>query len=375
MRLLVFCHEFPPVGGGASNALYHLGREWARAGHSVRVLTSHYGDLALSENMDGIRVTRIRVGRRWLYRGHTDEMLRFTWAGMKLARRICADEKPDLTVSFMTLPAGLISLDLKKCFGIPFVTELRGADVPGFNPASLFLHHLLTKPVIVSVWRQSRGVIANSRGLAALAQPLLKNKTIEVIANGVDTQIFKPAEKEPGAGFKILFAGRFEETQKNITMLVEALPEIPDAKLILVGNGKDQQQIKALVQKYNLESRVEFRGWLKEADLICSYQEADVFVSASRWEGMPNSVLEAMACGLPLVLSRVSGHEELVEPGRNGFLFEAKDRNTLISSIKKIQSNSSLLLAMGRESRERACHSFEWAKLAERHLEVYNRSL
>lgn len=377
MNLLIFCHEFIPIGGGASNALYYLSREWIKSGHKVLVVTSHHGRLPEKEIIDGIQVVRLKVGRKRVFRGHTHEMLFFILKSLGLADKLYREFKPNLSVSFMTLPGGVISLYLFYKYKLPFVTEVRGADVPGFNPKSLGFHHFFLTPFIHWIWSASKKIITNSQGLAKMARQSAPHREIFVYPNGVDSEKFRPGVLRGGSRNpkKLLFVGRFEESQKNITLLISAMRELEGVELCLVGDGKEKEYLLKIAEKFEVNKQIYFMGWLKEKELIQLYQEADIFVSASNWEGMPNTALEAMACGLPLVLSNIAGHEELVRKELNGFLFEARNEAEYIKKIKFLIENPTKTQEMGRQSRQLAITHYEWKEIAAKRLRIYEEAL
>jgi len=335
LRILAFCYEFKPVGGGAGNALYHLAQEWVSLGHEVTVVTSRFKDLPSTEVLRGTHVIRLSVGRKWLFRARITEMIRYMFKSVAMSNDLARRFKPDLCVAFMTLPGGLAPLWLGHRFGIPFVTELRGGDVPGFDPRELAFYHFWLRGLIHLIWKKSRAIIANSRGLALLARQSQKGVQVHVIPNGVDTESFKPPDSKPKSQkFKLLFVGRLADSQKNISMMLRCLTRIPDADLRIVGDGPDSDKLRRLAVKLNLRHRVWFEGWVQGHKLIRIYQESDAYVSASRDEGMPNTVLEALSCGLPLILSNIAGHNEIVCDHQNGYLFDVNNESDLAAKIR-----------------------------------------
>lgn len=376
MKVLVFCYEFPPIGAGAGNAVYHLAEEWSKAGHEITVVTSKFRDLPDRETVSGIHVRRVWVGRRRADRGYIHEMLIFmVWSAL-YAACLPKDGRPDVSVSFLTVPSGIGPWVLRALYGVPMVTEIRGGDVPGFYPEALRRHHRYAGWLIRLIWNASRAIVANGSGLEALARSSGTRRPVYMIPNGVDPNRFYPPEsKSRGETFTLLFAGRFVDSQKNIMRVCELLSEWDDIRLILAGDGPDRKRIEQFILQNEFGNRVFLSGWLKGDALREIYQRADVYVSASRWEGMPNSALEAMACGLPLILSRIPGHTELIEEGRNGFLFDSEDAAALKSAVQKLRSDAALWSRMSAESRFMACERFDWRTLAEKHMAIYMNAL
>ena len=149
-----------------------------------------------------------------------------------------------------------------------------------------------------------------------------------------------PAEKRalrramelPENSLVLIYAAEFSG-RKNKKMLISAMPELPNAVLLLPGRGALLDECRVLAQQQDVADRVRFPGFASNIEQY--YRAADLCVSSSRSEGLPFNVMEAMACGLPAVLSDVKGHEDLVRSGENGFLFPYDDKNAFIRAVKQ----------------------------------------
>ena len=149
-----------------------------------------------------------------------------------------------------------------------------------------------------------------------------------------------PAEKRalrramelPENSLVLIYAAEFSG-RKNQKMLISAMPELPNAVLLLPGRGALLDECRVLAQQQDVADRVRFPGFASNIEQY--YRAADLCVSSSRSEGLPFNVMEAMACGLPAVLSDVKGHEDLVRSGENGFLFPYDDKNAFIRAVKQ----------------------------------------
>jgi glycosyltransferase involved in cell wall biosynthesis len=377
MKLLIFCYEYPPIGGGAGNALKYLSEAWTALGHQVTVVTSRYGDLAHEETVSGVKVLRLEVGRQRVDRGRIIEMLRYMTASIRVSEGLYQAERPDLSVAFITLPSGAAAASLQKKYRLPYVTELRGGDVPGFWPGKLNFFHRLTRYWITDIWKKSSLVLANSSGLADLARKAAPGIDVQWLANGVDTQVFAPSQnvRADRSLCKCIFVGRLVDGQKNVSRLIQAVHRLPGLELVIVGAGPDKAELQRSAAAGKGSGRVHFKGWLKGDALIRELQSADVYVSASEWEGMSNAALEALSCGLPMVLSRISGHEELVEEGQNGFMFHPASTEELSDCLVRLAGNADLRMRQGAASRCRAVEYFDWTALAAQHLDLYRQAL
>lgn len=373
--ILAYCYEYPPIGGGAGNALRYLCREWVNTGVNCSVVTSAFGSLTGEAHEEGVRVIRIPAGRVEVGRGRVGEMLRYIWASVASAKQIARRLKPDLSVAFMTIPSGAAPYYLKGQTGLPFVTELRGGDVPGFDPDALGLYHAVAQPLICSIWRQSSLLMANSKGLADLAQKTGWNISVQVAPNGVDSNFFYPdPTAAKGGALRCIYVGRMVESQKRVSLLIRLCGWIPSMRLALVGSGPDEGSYRKMARQL-APGRVEFHGRVDKDNLLKLLQSSDVYVSASGWEGMPNAALEAMACGLPLILSRVAGHEELVVDGVNGRLIDGCSAESWFGVLESFAARRAKLIKMGSESRRLALERHDWSVIAQDRLRRYANAL
>jgi glycosyltransferase involved in cell wall biosynthesis len=150
---------------------------------------------------------------------------------------------------------------------------------------------------------------------------------IVAVPNAVDTRRFSDIKRPSDASPRFIFIGRLE-AEKGLTLLLGAFADIaaahPSATLLLVGSGRMQERLKAEVARLDLSERVTFAG--HRDDIETQLADANIGVLCSRIEGLSNTLLESMASGLPMVASRISGNEDFVRHGENGWLFGSDDR-------------------------------------------------
>lgn len=279
--------------------------------------------------------------------------------------------KPDVVISFHSIPSGLAAFPLSWIRGVPHITLLRGGDVPGWLPGKLAFYHRVTLPINRLVVHQSAATLANSDGLRDLAQPSFPRKRIGVLANGVDCRAYAPPREgradRPDRAPVMLFAGRITE-QKGIDTLLRALarPECRQRpwRLDIAGDGPMLATYVEMAKDLGLFGRIKFHGWLSRADVRRLYNDADMLVFPSRYEGMPNVVLEAAACGLPVIGTRIAGTEEIVEEGMTGHLITVDDESALASAITRLLDDPAHRLSLGAEARRRAQQRWSWAARA-----------
>ncbi|MGB5822466.1 MAG: glycosyltransferase [Proteocatella sp.] len=148
--------------------------------------------------------------------------------------------------------------------------------------------------------------------------------------------------------FVMSYAAEFSD-RKNQKMLIDAMQNLSeDAVLILMGDGANYQKCKELSKEIGVENRVMFTGFTKE--VYKYYSASDCSVSASRIEGLPFNIMEALAIGLPVITSNVKGHEDLISNGYNGYLYDYDDVSGFCDFINKIKDDEGLKFEMSKNS-------------------------
>lgn len=218
-------------------------------------------------------------------------------------------------------------------------------------------------------------VVANSRAAATrLRREGLPARRVVQIANGIDLERFSPAAPRPSLR-RLVTVARLRPEKGHDTLIDAAsaiLRAFPDATLTIVGDGPLRQTLAARIADRSLGGRVHLAGHAE--DVAAVLREHDVFVLASRSEAFPNSVIEAMAAGMPVVATDVGGIPELVEHGRSGLLVPPDRPAVLASAVIELLRRPSFAGALGRKARadvqarysfDRMVHRFEHLYLTE----------
>jgi glycosyltransferase involved in cell wall biosynthesis len=292
-------------------------------------------------------------------------------AGSRAALALTTADRPDVALAFLALPAGAVAAALQARRGIPFVVSLQGGDVPGFFPQEYGRYHLATAWAIRAIWRRAAALVAPSAGQRDLALRA-GAQGVTVIPNGVDLSLFRPAPGGPPPGpLTVLSVGRFAPQKNNAGLLRAAFQVARQSgrsfRLELVGDGPERETLRNLAASLRLGDRVVFVPWLPRETLVTHYQGAHLFALASFEEGMPNVVLEAMACGLPILGTQIAGTEELVTDGENGLLVPPGDEAALATALATLLEQDGLRAQMGARSRERAV-AYGWDRVAQAFL-------
>lgn len=330
------------------------------------------------EFIEGVEVHRVPAMRQRQDYCSTFEMGTFLVSGAWHSLWQAREFRPDVVHIFFGVPDGPIGWLLKRIYGLPYIISLRGADVPSDEVKRFAKQYKLLRPFIRWLWRDADALVAVSNGLRSYAKETSPDLPIQVISNAIDLSAFTPAPQRDTNGLvRLLYVGRFN-VFKNVETLVEAVGklsqmDVGEFELNLVGEGEQRPVLERIVSELGLTRRVKFAGWVARDQIADHYRLADVFVTATTWEGMPNTVLEAMACGLPIVGTQASGLHELVRDGLNGYLVPTKDPEALAQALARLMGDGYERRRMGRESRRLAEREFAWEYIAAQYLEVYKQ--
>lgn len=207
---------------------------------------------------------------------------------------------------------------------------------------------------------------AYRRQLASMFRMLPVNKKTIVIKNGIDTKQFCPSKSIQADGLHLGMIGRFSE-QKNQAMLLTAIKEInlvasngtKPIFLHFAGSGENLERVKLIANNTGIRDRFFFHGLLEEAAVIDLLNRLDIYVHASFSETMCTSVMQAMACGLPIIGSNIPGINDIVKDGENAFLFDNNDIPQLIEHILTLANDLPKRELMGRNARAYAVSNLE----------------
>jgi sugar transferase (PEP-CTERM/EpsH1 system associated) len=225
----------------------------------------------------------------------------------------------------------------------------------------------------------------------AVREALIRNEGIppqrvEVIYNGIDLAPFSPdgvsppaeVRREIGVGAEdlvILQVARLDYLKDHATAvrtLAHVARHRPDARLLLAGEGPEREGIEKLIREHDLGRHVLLLG--QRTDVPRLLAAADLFLLTSISEGIPLTVIEAMAAGLPVVATGVGGLAEVVEEGKTGLLAPAGDHAALARDLLRLAEDPGLRAEMGRRGRERAFARFSEDQMVERYRQLYNES-
>jgi glycosyltransferase involved in cell wall biosynthesis len=218
-------------------------------------------------------------------------------------------------------------------------------------------------------------IILNSgmKGYLATHDFLLPD--VYLIPNGVDTDRFCPGSGDiaaPERAHVVVCVSKLRyEKGIDVVLLAWHLVQqrLPQSRLILIGDGPIEKQLKCMATALGIQDSVEFAG-LRQ-DVSVQLHRGCVAVLPSRWEGMPNAILEAMACGLPCVATRVSGSEDIVQHGINGLLVENEDYQDMAQALLLLLQDQVRIRIYAAAARKTIERHYSLARIIDRYIEIY----
>ncbi len=367
-RILFLNYEYPPLGGGAANANYYLLKEYSKNKDLVIDLVTSSIDKYKVETLgNNITIHQLNIGKKGnLHFQSYKDLITYSFKSYFYARKLMQRNKYDICHAFFGIPSGFIAMLL----GLPYIVSLRGSDVPFYNQKHQILDKLLFKRLSQLIWNKSNILVANSKGMKEFAKGIMPqlNKDIEIITNGVDIYEFRPGNaKENNKTLEIVSTGRLA-TIKGYNYLLEAIKGMEGIRLTLVGDGPEKENLVAIAMKCKLN--VDFMDKQPHKKIPSILAQKDLFILPSLNEGMSNSILEAMASGLPIITTNVGGSEELIKD--NGFIVQPRDSDAIRSIILRLKDDRNLLKKMGKTSRKLA-ENLSWQEVAQSYRRLYDK--
>jgi glycosyltransferase involved in cell wall biosynthesis len=362
MKIAILVNLFPPKWlAGTEIATYYMAEHLAQRGHEVHVITSLDEGLPEENYEKGFYIhrlprTKIRFAGAFIF-----------WADIV---RVIQKIGPDI-VHAQSLGIGVPALLSKNLLKIPYVVWGQGSDV--------YLPDWFTKLTSKTIIKNANSVIALTEDMKRAMQAIY-NRDITIVPNGIDLKEYiseLPVQNVGGPIKRILFVGRLHPV-KGTRYLLGAMSivrrDMPEAKLVLVGDGGEREHLENLTDDLKIRECVEFIGRVPHENVQNYMNQSDVFVLPSLSEGFPVTILEAMACGLPVVATRVGGIPDIVEDGINGYLVDAMDQEMIAEALLKLLKDEELWEEVSNNNREKS-KKYRWDTVAAALEEMYQTSI
>jgi glycosyltransferase involved in cell wall biosynthesis len=375
MKIALLSEKYPPDPGGLAVSVERLGRLLASVGHQVHIFSLgtllEPGEINLQE-VNGILVSRLGVHRR------TDDTLSAWFDHLQAQHK---RHPYDLLHAYFVTQAGFVAAYAGRLLELPVVVSARGNDLDRavFDPGKAA--HILF------ALQHASAVTANSQELVKKARALSDNREVIYIPNGIDTTRFSPAPRDgalAGAlGLKnqpvLGFVGEARH-KKGLSSLLLAFRQIARQRptsLLIVGSvrsGEDKDLLKVF-QKQNPSLDLIVTGDVPASLMPRYYSLIDVLAMPSVRDGLPNALLEGMACERAIVSTPVGGIPDAIRHGEDGLLIPANDFSSLADAVQQLLGDPSLRQRLGRKARETVSKKFTLQQELEENLAIYHQIL
>ena len=422
LRVCVICFMFSPLIGGSEVQAEKHARQLQALGHDVTVVTLRINkQWPKTELLDGLPVVRVEG---WYRRDGTLHIGRFGHPFLDIAMFLTLwnmRDKYDVIHCMQLSSIGAAATLVCQLTRKPIILSIQSAGPNEQQQARIqqnglslmadtlttlnadFLkvgkndwaagdienlpHSTLGGHAILRFLKRSNAFyqVLSNRCRTYMTTHGFQPEHVERIPNGVDIDKFRPAAYRPNPSLPerdILCVSRLEYP-KGVDVLLHAWGRMmhePSAwrtslkpRLRIVGQGIFLPQMQRIVEELGIQESVEFLGLRR--DVVNLLQQSWGFVLPSRWEGMPNALLEAMACRLPCVATRVSGSEDIIRDGINGLLVEPENPVELAVALRRIVEDTSLAQALAQEAYITVVNEYQLKTIAEQSLQLYYRLL
>jgi glycosyltransferase involved in cell wall biosynthesis len=390
MKIALLTEKYTPDIGGLAISSERFAQLISSAGYVIRIFAPTMS-LPPSERQTLIS-SRVNVTRFGAHKRVDDTLV--DWFELIVEEH---NREPfDVLHAYFLTQAGFVAAYAGKYLNIPSVVSIRGNDIERavFDP-SRFSHVMYTL-------KNADAVTANAGELIRKAKTLI-DREIALIPNGIDSEHFKPMEKiarliqtlrliPPETNYTlnlgqqhisrfhqhvIGFVGELRE-KKGLKTLLYAYAHVNKKQpttLLIVGTirqGTDREYFeKFLISNPNLQ--IIITGYISPGNLPSYYSLIDIFVHPSLRDGMPNAILEAMACGKTVVATPVGGIKDILEDGKNGIIVNVSDVNMLAEKVLELLDDSKKRSILGKNARELIVSKFTLEEELKKNLEVYRK--
>ena len=372
MHICMLTSEFPPNCAGIGNYVYNLSQKLVELGHNITVITRGAWVKAKIENINGIKIYRVRFIPTYpvhvrLHGIFVNNLLKSIGNEFDVIH----SHSPLVPVPRCNIPH-VLTLHICTKQEAKNLTEIKD-----LYSLSRHMFYRITLQDEINSIKSACKVTTQGLGLAndLLEYGINPNK-ITPIGIGVDPNILTP--KYDRQELRILYTGRLVFVKGLITLIKSAqyiCQEYPNVLFTILGDGYLRPRLQKMVRQLNLENNFSFLGFIPRSQLIKHYQNDTIYTAPSYYDALPTAILEAMACGMPIVSTNIPAIREAIVDGESGFLVPPREPKFLADSILKLLADKALRRKMGQAARERVEKQFTWDIVAEKALAVYNEIL
>lgn len=380
MKALLVSEIFPPIHGGSGRWFWEMYSRLPEQDY-VFAVGVHEQQAEFDSNTS-LSIHRIHLSSpQWGIKSLTG--LKYYIKSFFTIRKIVKNEGVNQIHCGRCLPEGVIAYLMNLFYGIPYLCYIHGEDI---EVASLSRE---LSWIVKKVFSRASALIANSnntRELLIKKWAVPKERT-RLLHPGVDSEKFRPIPDESKFAQEqgdyshpmILTVGRLQK-RKGQDMLIKAMPEIlkefPSANYIIIGDGGEKSRLLALIDELSLHEQVKILSEATDETMINCYQSCDLFVLPNRQvgndiEGFGMVLVEAQACGKPVIAGDSGGTAETMIIGETGFITDCTDPSLIAKEVCKLLANDELRKNMGVRARAHVIEKLDWKTIAQKGRSIF----
>ena len=383
MKICFVSRRFFPAISGMSVYAANLLRELVRMGHDVTMISQYRGDELGTRiygggpppAVPGVRVVGLEaLGEQ--SGGNFEEDIQ------TMVETIIEEhgESPfDVIHAQYAYPTGLAAMEASRKLGVPNLVSIQGGD--GHWIGGCCATH---KRAMLAVLGHAGALLIHTRSFAdeVTENHGTPSESFTIIPNAVDTKRFEPAADRKLGDLPdeptLLYHGRVDRRKGALVLLdafADLVSERPGLRLKVSGIGPDTDAVADRVRELNLRGRVDLLGYASYDEVPAIYRRGDIFVSPTFAEGFSNTILEAMAAGLPIVSTRAVGVVDCLRHGENALLAEPGSPESLAAELRRMLDDAPLRGRLTEQALYEARTLYSWPGVAEQIVGVYENLL
>jgi glycosyltransferase involved in cell wall biosynthesis len=399
-KILVFTSTFPRWQNDTDPPFVYELSKRLTADFDVIVHTPHYCGALPRETMDGMQIHRFRyfipqfeklagstgilptLRHNKLYYGLVPFFLLAQFFSLFL---LVWKIRPDIIHAHWIIPQGFVAALVSMVFRVPVVATAHGADIFG-------LQGILLKKIKQFTLKRVRGITVVSQALAEVLNDLVPFVVQpQIVPMGIDSVSFHPDRRDNTIRDKygidgpfLLYVGRLTE-KKGVDFLISAMPSVlkdfSTAKLLIVGGGELENDLKKQVENLELNKQIQFVGNIPNSELSAYYATADIFIGPSITaksgdvEGFGLTFVEAAMSGCLLIGSDIGGIRDIIKDKVTGFLVPEKSSTDIANCIRYCLAHEIDIISIKKKARQRCIENFDWKVIVLKYSNFLNQAL
>lgn len=388
-KIALITEAFPPQNGGSSRWFFEIYRRLPRS--RVVVAAGEGPGCEAFDRTHELRVSRLPLAMDDVGLGRPRNVAAYLGLARRV-RRLVREHGSEVLHCGRCLPDGWVAWMLNRLDGLPYACFVHGEEVE-LRPAGRgegIMSSRQMRWMARRVFGAAECLVANSLNTRRILveQWGLPPGKIRLLTPGVDTGAFRPARRDEGVRRRLGWEGRTVVLtvgrlvpRKGHDRMVRALrtirSSVPDILYAIVGDGPERANLREMVEREGQGAHVQFLGEVDDADAVHCYQQCDLFALPNRQvgldiEGFGMVLLEAQACGRPVLAGASGGTAETMRPGETGRVVPCEEPEALAEAVIDLLTDPELLDRMGRAARHWAVERFDWEALGRQARAVFD---